>query len=137
MASDLRKQFNSRQFRAKLKEALGDICVNCGSNEHIHYHHIVPLECGGTNSLTNIVPLCEDCHGLAHGRDSYKLLREGRDRAKTKEGYRDGRPKKYTEQELNRAMKLKSEGLSYNQIVKETGISKSTLIRYNRKLKKV
>ena len=132
MAKDLRAEFKTKQFQDMLKETLGTTCINCGSNEHIHYHHIIPLINGGTNNLGNIVPLCEDCHGLAHERSSYKLLREGKRKAKTKEGYKEGRPKKYSEQELKEAMKLKSEGFSYNQITKETGISKSTLIRYNR-----
>ena len=133
MAKDLRAEFKTKQFQDMLKETLGTNCANCGSNKHIHYHHIIPLINGGTNNLGNIVPLCEDCHGLAHERSSYKLLRAGKERAKTKKGYKEGRPKKYSEQELKEAMKLKSEGFSYNQITKETGISKSTLIRYNRK----
>ena len=132
MAKDLRAEFKTKQFQDMLKETLGTTCINCGSNEHIHYHHVVPLEMGGTNNLGNIVPLCEDCHGLAHERSSYKLLRAGKERAKAKKGYQEGRPKKYTEQELKEAMKLLTMH-SYKEVERMTGISKSTLIRYNRK----
>ena len=59
MNKDLRVEFKTKQFQDMLKKALGTTCVNCGSNEHIHYHHIVPLINGGTNNLGNIVPLCE------------------------------------------------------------------------------
>ena len=41
-----------------------DICFECGSTEHIHQHHIIPKSLGGTKTI----PLCNDCHGLAHGK---------------------------------------------------------------------
>jgi 5-methylcytosine-specific restriction endonuclease McrA len=43
-------------------------CVNCGSAEHIEYHHIVPLANGGNHIFTNIVPLCYECHLKAHNK---------------------------------------------------------------------
>ena len=134
MNKDLRFEFKQKQFQDMLKETLGTTCVNCGSNKHIHYHHIVPLINGGTNNLGNIVPLCEDCHGLAHERSSYKLLREGKEKAKAKEGYQEGRPKKYSKQKLDEAIGLLKTH-SYKEVEKITKISKSTLIRYKRNLK--
>ena len=44
----------------------GKVCVNCGSQENIEYHHVVPLSLGGTNKFTNIVPLCDKCHIASH-----------------------------------------------------------------------
>ena len=134
MNKDLRFEFKQKQFQDMLKETLGTTCVNCGSNKHIHYHHIVPLINGGTNNLGNIVPLCEDCHGLAHERASYKLLRAGKEKAKAKGGYQEGRPKKYTEKQIKHALSLlaiNGGDKSYNEVVEITGISKSTLIRCN------
>ena len=52
--------------------------------------------------------------------------------AKTKEGFRDGRPPKYTKHQLDHAIALLSEGNSYTQVEHMTNISKSTLIRYKR-----
>ena len=63
----LRQEANNPAFRVKLKEKLGCKCANCGSKNEIEYHHIVPLRIGGTNRLTNIVPLCTRCHDLVHG----------------------------------------------------------------------
>ncbi len=54
--------------------------------------------------------------------------REGKQIAREKEGYREGRPKKYTETQLNHAVSL-LESNSYSQVVEMTGISKSTLTR--------
>lgn len=65
---ELRQEFTRPTFRIELKDKLGNICVNCGSDKHIEYHHIVPLKNGGTNRLTNIVPLCEECHCKAHDK---------------------------------------------------------------------
>lgn len=57
---------------------------------------------------------------------------EGRAIARTKEGYREGRPKKYTGAQLRHAMNLLKDH-SYTQVAAMTGISKSTLIREKRK----
>lgn len=59
-------------------EKLGCKCVNCESEEKIEYHHIVPITVGGTNRLSNIVPLCEKCHKAVHGdrhRESYRYTK--------------------------------------------------------------
>lgn len=47
----------------------------------------------------------------------------------------DGRPKKFNDDKISLAMKLLDEGHSYKQVERETGISKSTLIRARRELK--
>lgn len=46
-------------------------CQGCGAGvadaaEH-HVHHIVPLGCGGTNTRSNLITLCDECHGRIHG----------------------------------------------------------------------
>lgn len=46
-------------------------CQGCGNGvadaaEH-HVHHIVPLGAGGTNTLRNLITLCDECHGRVHG----------------------------------------------------------------------
>lgn len=43
--------------------------------------------------------------------------------------FRDGRPKKFTPQQLQLALDLKAQGKTYRQITAMTGISKSTVIR--------
>ena len=63
-----RNEFSKESFRNVLKEELGEYCYNCGSKEYIEYHHIVPVIYGGTNRLTNIVPLCVSCHYKAHNK---------------------------------------------------------------------
>ena len=59
---------------------------------------------------------------------------EGRAIAKTKEGYREGRPQKYTGEQLRHAMNLLKDH-SYTQVANMTGISKSTLIREKKKIR--
>ena len=56
----------------------------------------------------------------------------GKEIAKTKNGFKDGRPKTYTEYQLKNAMDLLADGNSYTKVVEMTGISKSTLIREKR-----
>ncbi|MDU3584088.1 MAG: recombinase family protein [Clostridium butyricum] len=63
---------------------------------------------------------------------------EGKAIARTKEGFKEGRPKSYTDKQLQHALSLISVNggdKSYNEVVEITGISKSTLIRENNKRK--
>lgn len=53
--------------------------------------------------------------------------------AKEKEGFKDGRPQKYTNAQMDHALQLLN-GHSYTQVEQLTGVSKSTLIRAKRKL---
>ena len=73
-----RKEFSRESFRKKLRKELGERCYNCDSIEFIEYHHIVPVVYEGTNKLTNIVPLCINCHYKAHSKTNI----EGIERAK-------------------------------------------------------
>ena len=58
----------------------------------------------------------------------------GREIAKQKEDYREGRPKKFTKKQIALALKL-LETHSYKEVGLMTGISKSTLIRAKRELR--
>ena len=53
----------------------------------------------------------------------------GKTIAKQDPNFRDGRPKKYTPQQIRLALDLLEQGKTYRQITEMTGISKSTLIR--------
>ena len=52
----------SRQARARDDYE----CGNCHATTDLHVHHIVPLSKGGTNNLSNLRTLCEDCHKRLH-----------------------------------------------------------------------
>ena len=58
---------------------------------------------------------------------------EGKELAKQKPDFREGRPKKFNQQQINLAMNL-LKNHSYKEVEKMTGISKSTLTRNNRKM---
>ena len=75
----------NRRVSAKAKRdlSLGTVCYNCGKEcgTHIEYHHIVPLEYGGRDVITNIVPLCSECHSMqTWGFVHKKAERTGRKR---------------------------------------------------------
>lgn len=58
--------------------------------------------------------------------------------AKTKEGFKEGRPKTYTQKQLDNALSMltiNGGNHSYNEVAELLGISKSTLIRENNKRK--
>lgn len=57
---------------------------------------------------------------------------EGKAIAKQRDGFREGRPNKYSKKQIEHALKL-LETESYKEVENKTGISKSTLIRAKRK----
>ena len=63
---------------------------------------------------------------------------EGKAIAKTKKGFKEGRPKSYTKKQLDNALSMltiNGGNHSYTQVAELLGISKSTLIRENNKRK--
>ena len=54
--------------------------------------------------------------------------REGKEIAKQRPDFREGRPKVYRREQINHALALLKDN-SYTEVEKLTGISKSTLIR--------
>lgn len=107
------------------------------------------IECGIRVNILNI--------GIMDNTPSSKLIRniffsfaeferdmiiertqEGKAIAKTKEGFKEGRPKKYSKNQLNNALSMltvNGGNKSYNEVAALLGISKSTLIRENNKRK--
>ena len=45
----------------------GEDCAECGGWRNLHLHHITPLSRGGSNKISNLELLCEDCHSKEHG----------------------------------------------------------------------
>ncbi len=65
---------------------------------------------------------------------------EGKAIARQKEGFKEGRPRKYTKEQLDNALSMlivNGGDRSYNEVAELLGISKSTLIRENNKRKAV
>jgi len=65
---------NGKEYQKNLWNALiyraGNKCEVCGKvDRKLQMHHIVPLSKGGSNSVTNILIVCEQCHkGIHEGR---------------------------------------------------------------------
>lgn len=60
----------------------------------------------------------------------------GKELARLRSNFKEGRPKKYSSEELENAIFLLS-CYSYREVVMITGISKSTIIRARKSIKKV
>ena len=59
----------------------------------------------------------------------------GKEIARTKPDFREGRPVKYSKEQIQLAMSLLDAGNSYSKVVSMTGISKASLVRYRRAFK--
>ncbi len=81
----------------------------------------------GNLILTVMLAFAEYERGMIVERtqSAKQLLRQNPD-------FKDGRPRKYTDEQLQLGLDLLLSGKSYGQIQKMTGISKSTLIRAKR-----
>lgn len=49
-------------IREKVFKLHGDVCLRCGSDEHITLDHVVPVSRGGKNTISNLQPLCRSCN---------------------------------------------------------------------------
>lgn len=58
----------------------------------------------------------------------------GRAIARQDPNFKEGRPKKFTAQQIELALSLLEQGKTYRQVTTMTGVSKSTLIRSKRKI---
>jgi 5-methylcytosine-specific restriction endonuclease McrA len=54
------------EIRRKILERDGYRCSNCGKEEFLDVHHIVPLSRGGTTQPSNLITLRRDCHAKIH-----------------------------------------------------------------------
>ena len=90
------EQILRKEFKTKLRDiyiAMFPICGNCGGKGS-HVHHIIPLSLGGTNRFSNLVTLCDNCHGIVHNKDfnNWKYLqKKGIKKAKAQGKYKGGK----------------------------------------------
>lgn len=52
----------------RIIDAKRGLCRVCETDRHIQFHHLVPRAIGGSDTESNIVPLCAVCHGLVTSR---------------------------------------------------------------------
>lgn len=110
-------------------------CINCGSNENIHLHHVVPLALGGNDISSNKVPLCGKCHALVHGFKDRgvhwkELQRAGIEKTKA-EGKNYGRPSKKKPNNWNIIYEkyIKKENTA-TELIKMCNVSKTTFYKW-------
>ena len=116
------KRNRDKRHIEEMRNAAGDICVNCGSKENIEYHHIVPLFLGGRDIQSNIVPLCYKCHKAAHHGRHLSEYRDPRNKG--------GRKTKVSDEEAFRAFDLFASGEIGRKKCKELiQVSKSVQIK--------
>lgn len=57
-----------QQRRQRVLERHLNRCVNCHRlDSNLEVHHIVPVGQAGSHQISNLVPLCPECHQASHG----------------------------------------------------------------------
>jgi predicted transcriptional regulator YheO len=121
----------------------GTVCCNCQKDkgELILFHHIVPLSIGGKDLLTNIVPICDDCHQLIHHNINEKgqfkhseLIKAGLKKAKDN-GVHLGRKNTGIEDipDILKNFyypKIKNKTISIAAVAREMKMSRTTIYKY-------
>ena len=120
------------RFCRNVKEGLESIerLKDKGVRIHILNMGLIEDTAMGKLIITNLLAFAEFERNLIIER-----TQSGKAVAKLKEGYKEGRPKKYSDDRLNEAMKLINNGMSYKSVANLTGISKSTLLRFKKRIK--
>ena len=95
-----------------------------GVRVHILNMGLVENTLTGNLILTVMLAFAEYERGMIVER-----TQTGKAVARQDPNFRDGRPKKFTPEQLQLALSLREQGKTYRQITAMTGISKSTLIR--------
>lgn len=117
------------RFCRTTKEGLQyiDTLMNKGVKIHILNMGLIEDTPMGRLIVTNLLAFAEFERAMIIER-----TQGGKAIARTKEGYKEGRPKKFTSEQLNHAMELLKTN-SYTQVANMTNISKATLVRESRK----
>ena len=100
-----------------------------GVRVHILNMGLVENTLTGNLILTVMLAFAEYERGMIVER-----TQAGKAAAKQDPNFKDGRPKKFTPEQIDLALSLLDQGKTYRQITTMTGISKSTLIRAKRKI---
>lgn len=130
-ADDLLVVTKLDRFCRTTKEGLQyiDELMEKGVKIHILNMGLIDTTPLGRMIVTNLLAFAEFERAMIIER-----CQSGKAIAKTKDGFKEGRPKKYTVAQIDLAIEL-LESNSYKQVEAKTGISKSTLIREKRKRK--
>lgn len=123
------------RFCRTIKEGLQsiDYLMNKGVKIHILNMGLIEDTPIGRLIITNLLAFAEFERSMIIER-----TQGGKAIAKLKEGYREGRPKKYNKDQISNALSMLSingGNRSYTEVSRLLGISKSTLIRENNKRK--
>ena len=117
------------RFCRSTKEGLEyiDLLMNKGVKIHILNMGLIENTPMGRLIVTNLLAFAEFERAMIIER-----TQGGKQIAKQRADFKEGRPKKYSEKKIAHALEL-LENYSYRQVEELTGISKSTLIREKRK----
>lgn len=71
----LKRHIFSDFVRQQIQDRDGEGCNNCHrTTEELYVHHLIPIKNGGSNSIDNLVLICETCHHYVHHGDIEKII---------------------------------------------------------------
>lgn len=129
------KHTQSPEARQLLQEH--SCCELCGNKRNLEVHHIIPVVCGGSDCVDNLIVICSVCHakltprkeltkiGLQNARNNGVILG-----AKPGTNNGGGRPRKEITQSFLSAYELWKHGeISAEEAIEKSKIPKATFYR--------
>lgn len=65
---------NWHNIRRRVFKRDGFQCKTCGKRANLECHHIVHLQDGGSNDLSNLETICRACHIALHKPDRKRVV---------------------------------------------------------------
>ena len=124
-ANENRKATNNPDRRRDFRKPISTATINNYiRNMRVFFNWLVENTLTGNLILTVMLAFAEYERGMIVER-----TQAGKAVARQDPNFREGRPKKFTPEQIELALSLLTQGKTYRQITNMTGISKSTLIR--------
>ena len=112
-------------------------CELCGSKRNLEVHHKIPVVCGGSDDLNNLIVVCEICHiKLTPRSELTKIgLRKSKKQLGGKKGYKLVTKKSIAMKKVILRLSKDFDGdLSDKAIMQQTGLARNTYYKYKKEL---
>lgn len=112
-------------------------CELCGDKRNLEVHHIIPVVCGGSDDVSNLVVVCGRCHArLTPKSELTKIgLRKSTKQLGRKQGDKLITKKSVDMKPIIKRLSKDFDGnLSDKLIMQQTGLARNTYYKYKREL---
>ena len=112
-------------------------CELCGDKRNLEVHHIIPVVCGGSDDVSNLVVVCGRCHAILTPKSELTKisLRKSTKQLGRKQGDKLVTKKSVIMKPIIKQLSKDFDGnLNDTLIMQQTGLARNTYYKYKREL---